>query len=235
MRSVTGSPNPERIPLFPLQVVLFPGMPLPLRIFEPRYHLMLQDCEARGRGFGVALIRQGPEVGGYAEPHPVGTLAQVEQRSDAGPQVFLLARGTRRFRILRTLRERPYLEAEVAWLGDPAPEQAAHGAEAGHGHAPMPVEREVAALFEEYARLLAELTRVPLDDEAAQLLEGQRPAGAWAMACAVGGALLVPPEEKQPILEAASARDALDAEHRLLRRETARLRALAHGADARRN
>lgn len=224
----------DRISLFPLEVVLFPGMPLPLRVFEPRYHQMLSDCEAGGQGFGVVLIRGGPEVGDYAVPHAVGTLAKVERRVDHGSASFLVARGAERFRIARTLRERPYLEGEVEWLPDPTPGEPPHE-HAGHGHSHMPVELGVAALFEEYLRLLSELTHVPLDAEIAELLQGQRRASPWAVACAIGGTLLVAPREKQPILEAETVHDALHREQALLLRENARLRALAGGVSLRLN
>jgi Lon protease-like protein len=231
----------DRIPLFPLEVVLFPGNPLPLRVFEPRYHAMLHDCARSGQDFGVVLLQAGQEVGGPAEPREVGTLAHIEQRSDQGEVTYLLTRGTRRFRIGRTFREKPYLEGEVAWLPEPtedAPhvEGLAHDhGEPGHGHAHFPVQLEVAALFEEYLTLLARLTNVPLDDEIRELLGGQRRAGGWAMACAIGGALLVSPEEKQPILEVADVHDALHLEHALLQRECARLRVLQRSSGARLN
>ena len=51
------------IPLFPLNLVLFPDGPLPLRIFETRYYDMVRRCMREGRGFGVVLIREGREVG----------------------------------------------------------------------------------------------------------------------------------------------------------------------------
>ena len=54
----------ETLPIFPLNTVLFPGAPLPLRIFEPRYREMLKRCLDGGRRFGVVLIKSGPEVGG---------------------------------------------------------------------------------------------------------------------------------------------------------------------------
>ena len=64
------------IPLFPLNIVLFPGGPLPLRIFETRYLDMVRDCMRKSTGFGVALIRSGAEVG-YAETYDVGTFAKI--------------------------------------------------------------------------------------------------------------------------------------------------------------
>jgi len=64
------------IPLFPLNVVLFPDGPLPLRIFETRYVDMVRTCMREARGFGVVLIREGREVG-PAETHDVGTMAKI--------------------------------------------------------------------------------------------------------------------------------------------------------------
>lgn len=220
----------DRIPLFPLRAVLFPGSVLALRVFEPRYHRLLEDCEREGTAFGVVLIREGPEVGGYAEPFDVGTLARVERRVDQAGEAHLLVRGGRRFRVARTLRERPYLEAKVDWLPEPDPREPAHAPEAGHGHAHMPLELEVAALFDDYVHRLAEVTRVPVEPEVAGLFRGPRTGGPWAMACAVGGALLARPEEKQAILEAARVHDALHVERELLAREAARLRVLARSA-----
>jgi Lon protease-like protein len=219
----------DRLPLFPLHAVLFPGASLPLRVFEPRYHALLRDIGPGGR-FGVVLIRSGSEVGPAPDPFAVGTSARVEAVLEQGPVAFLSTRGEERFRIERLVEGKPYLQADVTWLGPPPAEGHAHAhlhAEPGHGHAHLPIELEVAALFGDYLRLLGLLTRTPPDDDVAALLAGQRRADAWATACAVGHALLVPPEEKQPVLEAASVHDALHAEHALLAREVARLQALA--------
>ncbi len=65
------------IPIFPLKTVLFPGGPLPLRIFEPRYTDMISQCMKTNTGFGVCLIQNGNEAGSAAEFHAVGTLAKV--------------------------------------------------------------------------------------------------------------------------------------------------------------
>ena len=64
-----------RLSLFPLNVVMFPGMVMPLHIFEDRYKLMVRRCLREGKPFGIVLIQQGAEVGGEATPHPVGTMA----------------------------------------------------------------------------------------------------------------------------------------------------------------
>jgi Lon protease-like protein len=68
---------PSELPIFPLNVVLFPGMPLPLHIFEERYKSMINRCIQAGHAFGVVLIREGQEVGPPARPHDVGTTAVI--------------------------------------------------------------------------------------------------------------------------------------------------------------
>ena len=93
---------PERLPLFPLKTVLFPGGVLPLRVFEPRYMDMITRCMREDAGFGVCLIAAGEEVGETAVPHPVGTEARIEQWDMAQAGVLnLLTRGSRRFDDLR--------------------------------------------------------------------------------------------------------------------------------------
>src|SRR5258708_19268239 len=67
----------QSIPLFPLQTVLFPRMPLPLRVFEERYKRMISRCLKEERPFGVVLIKEGTEVGGAAVPEGVGTIARI--------------------------------------------------------------------------------------------------------------------------------------------------------------
>lgn len=102
------------LPLFPLHVVLFPHMALPLHVFEERYKQMMQACLAGDRTFGVVLIKSGREVGGPAVPYPVGTTAHVQalERLPEG-RMNLLGTGGERFRVLRTLQEEPYLVARV--------------------------------------------------------------------------------------------------------------------------
>jgi Lon protease-like protein len=93
------------IPLFPLNTVLFPGGPLPLRVFESRYLDMISRCMKHDSPFGVLLIRDGQEVG-PATTHTVGTLAMVSdwyQGSDG--LLGITAVGTERFRLLSAERE----------------------------------------------------------------------------------------------------------------------------------
>ena len=113
--------SPERLPLFPLKTVLFPGGVLPLRVFEARYMDMITRCMREDAGFGVCLIAAGEEVGETAVPHPVGTEARIEQWDMAQAGVLnLLARGGARFRIEDHEVERDgLLVASVRWLEEP--------------------------------------------------------------------------------------------------------------------
>jgi hypothetical protein len=110
-----------QIPLFPLQTVLFPGRPLPLRIFEPRYLSMISRCFKSGAGFGVVLIRSGSETG-EAEVYDVGTLAAIIDWQQGRDGVLgITAEGRRRFRLTRRDRQRDGLYVgDVDWLpGEP--------------------------------------------------------------------------------------------------------------------
>src|ERR1700754_2017230 len=75
--SGTERAGSTELPLFPLNTVLFPGGPLPLRIFEPRYVDMIRKCMREGAPFGVLLIRSGKEVGDVSSAADVGTSARI--------------------------------------------------------------------------------------------------------------------------------------------------------------
>lgn len=88
------------IPLFPLNTVLFPGGPLPLRIFETRYLDMISRCLKEGRGFGVVLVYEGRDPGGAARMAELGTMARIVDW-DQGDDGLLgvTAHGQGRFRL----------------------------------------------------------------------------------------------------------------------------------------
>jgi Lon protease-like protein len=111
-------PTRQEIPLFPLNTVLFPDGPLPLRIFEARYIDMIKRCLRENSGFGVVLIKEGQEAGGAAETSDVGTYARIVDFSGQPDGLLgIEARGERRFRILARSRARDGLNlAEVEWL-----------------------------------------------------------------------------------------------------------------------
>jgi Lon protease-like protein len=107
------------IALFPLNIVLFPDGPLPLRIFETRYYDMVRHCMREGRGFGVVLIREGDEVGpADTQLYDVGTMAEIidfHQLSDG--LLGLSCVGRQRFRILGRSRQADGLHlGEVQWI-----------------------------------------------------------------------------------------------------------------------
>ena len=120
------SPITRELPLFPLGVVLFPGMILPLHIFEERYKLMIKHCLEGDRCFGVALIKSGREVGDPATPYDVGTLARIV---DVSPQpedrMNVTTVGEAPFRILQILQEKPYIAGRVEQLERPKAESEA--------------------------------------------------------------------------------------------------------------
>ena len=101
------------IPLFPLDVVLFPGVPLPLHIFEPRYKEMIGECLAQNRTFGVVrALEQGlAEVGCTAE-----IVTVVKKYADG--RLDLVTEGRQRFELLSVNQDRSYLQGEVLMIED---------------------------------------------------------------------------------------------------------------------
>lgn len=113
--------KPLEIPLFPLQTVLFPGGPLPLRIFEPRYVDMISRCLKTGVGFGVLLIKSGEESG-PASMHELGTVATIvdwDQLNDGTLGVVVI--GGARFVRRSTRREDDGLNVGIVDLLEPEP------------------------------------------------------------------------------------------------------------------
>jgi hypothetical protein len=129
MADDTGRVTGEVIPLFPLATPLFPGIVLPLEIFEPRYRRLVRDLMALPEGsdrrfFGVTAIRQGWEVERIAPAaalYDIGCTARLQAvgpRADGGFRIITV--GVDRFRLLDVLvgEEPPYLQAEVEWLAE---------------------------------------------------------------------------------------------------------------------
>jgi len=107
----------SRLPIFPLPAVLFPGTPLPLHIFEPRYKRMLADCLAADRCFGITPV---PPARDVPEPGTVGCVAEVrvnQELPDGRSNIVVL--GGSRFVLARLLDESlPYLVAQVHTFDD---------------------------------------------------------------------------------------------------------------------
>lgn len=188
--------------LFPLRTVLFPGMPLPLHIFEDRYKLMIGECVRDEAPFGVVLIRQGVEVGGPARVYPVGTVArirQVEKLDDGRMNIFAL--GEHRFRITEMVQEEPYMSARVAFLPQPISEMDEHDL--------VDLSGAVARAFVTYDRLTA------LVDSDWQT-QDDLPHGAADIAYLVASAMSLSPREKQALLAQDSVDTLLKAERNAL-------------------
>jgi Lon protease-like protein len=199
----------QQLPLFPLNTVLFPGMPLPLHIFEDRYRLMIGECSEYGQPFGVVLIKSGQEVGAPAQPRDVGTTAEIAAltRLDDG-RMNLLALGRERFRIVELIQERPYLVAQVATVIDEPDEVGS---------------RElVTALAAGLTGYLDAL--FALRDQQRESFE--LPAEPEALSYVIASVLQVGLEEKQSLLETASTPERLRQELAWLQRENEAMSAL---------
>ncbi len=198
----------QSISLFPLQTVLFPGMPLPLHIFEARYRLMIQRCLEEDRSFGVVMIRQGLEsLGPLALPHTIGTTArivQVDKLKEGRMNIFTV--GEERFRIRALRHDEPYLTAAVEMLPMdlPATLSVIRGAQ------------ELQPWISDYLRLLRSLG----DEELSLQLDLiEMPKEPLAVLYAAAWLAQVPLTEKQPLLEAETAAHLLYKLKRLYRRE----------------
>src|SRR5690606_38009826 len=103
---------PERIPLFPLGIVLYPGEPVPLHIFEPRYREMVRRCLEEDLPFGIVHVSEEA----LAAVGCTARIRRVLNRYDDG-RLDIMALGEERFRIVELHRDRPYLSAEVEPFG----------------------------------------------------------------------------------------------------------------------
>ena len=220
-----------RLPLFPLGSVLFPGLVLPLHVFEPRYrelvrHLLDLPAE-QAREFGVVAIQRGWEVDSEAAPgevappatsaaltlHEVGCTAEVRQVTELPDGRFdLVTVGRRRFRIDRVdPQAAPYLVAEVEWLPEPAGQE-----EAADLLAPR-----VLATFRQYLGLIGDSRP---DEAPAEEVGEQLPEDPTVLSHLVAATAALTLEDRQRLLAAPDTATRLRTELRLLTREAALLR-----------
>ncbi|MEQ8718215.1 MAG: LON peptidase substrate-binding domain-containing protein [Acidimicrobiales bacterium] len=109
-----GLKGDTTMPMFPLGSVLFPAMPLPLRVFEPRYVKLLGDCIDGDSRFGVVLIERGSEVGGDDVRTDIGTVARLVTVSTIAPdQYAAVAVGEEIVDVVEWLDDDPYPRAVV--------------------------------------------------------------------------------------------------------------------------
>src|SRR5262249_23518102 len=154
---------PDVIPLFPLpNVVLFPRMPLPLHIFEPRYRAMVRDAAQGARLIGMVLLRGDWQSEYYGRPEifaagTVGEMVRVEELPDGRFNIVL--RGLREYDVVRELDRAAYREGVVRWR-EPVAERLFAGMREAIGTL---VRRYVALLGREIAD--GDLVRGTVDDE----------------------------------------------------------------------
>jgi hypothetical protein len=204
----------ELLPLFPLSTVLFPGMRLPLHVFEERYRLLVADLRARPepRRFGVIAIRKGREVGahGVTALHEVGCVATVRDiTSHADGRFDLATVGAERFKLLRVDDSLPYFQGEIEPLKDDESSSA--------GEAEAFAVNRVQAGFRAYLNALA--------DRGGVVSVADLPDEPLLLSYVVGAAMIIDLPERQSLLAAPTALDRLRLERSLLVRETAMLRA----------
>ncbi len=204
----------ERLPLFPLSTVLFPGMRLPLHIFEERYRLLVAHLSAQPepRRFGVIAIRQGREVGAHGATalHEVGCVATVRDISPHADGRFdLTTVGAERFKLLRVDDSLPYLQGEIEPLGDDGSPSA--------GEAEAFAVNRVQAGFRAYLNALA--------DRGGVVSVADLPDEPLLLSYVIGAAMIIDLPERQSLLAAPTTLDRLRLERSLLVRETAMLRA----------
>ena len=200
-----------RIPLFPLGSVLFPGVPLQLHIFEPRYQAMINECLTRRLSFGVVLIKKGHEaMGPLAVPYMHGCSAeilQVENLEEGRKNISTV--GSERFEIEELYYDKPYLMGEVRY--SPL---------AGRDHAGLVntaerIRHQVAA----YLKILGKAGKVRFD-------LSKMPESPVELGHLAAYVLQAPAETKQQLLEVQQANEFLDLLESIYRRETAFLEML---------
>jgi len=210
-----AAPVSEQLPLFPLGTVLFPGLVLPLHVFEDRYREMVRELlllPEQDRRFGVVAIREGREVGaeGVRALHEVGCTARLRRVHEHPDGRFdLVTVGGERFRLTGVTHDRPYLVGDVQWLPD------------------EPGDPDESAL-------LAQAVRTALADYLAALRAAggdvqdrvDLPADPLVLSHLVAAVVQVDLTDRQALLAQPDGRARLRAELTLLRREAVLLRAL---------
>ena len=205
----------ETLPLFPLGTVLYPGLLLPLHIFEDRYRQLVRDLQAgpEPRRFGVIAIREGRETGvnGVSALYEIGCTATLRRVSELEDGRFdLITVGSQRFRLASELDEsQPYLRADVDLLDEDT------GDEAEARLAAQAVQRG----FRTYLDALAAqgVTQISVPD---------LPDEPVVLSYLVAASVIADLSDKQTLLAEPDALSRLSAERAMLSREAAMLRSL---------
>lgn len=206
---------PDRLPLFPLGLVLLPGLLLPLHVFEERYRVLVRELlelPEPQRRFGVVAIRQGREIGadGISALHEIGCVARVRRvETYEDGRYDLVTTGSDRFRLDSVERGGPYLTGRVEWLPD----------DMGDGQEAALLDRAVRAAFLDYLAALSEAKGTAIESP-------DLPDSSLVLGYLVAASVLVDLADRQALLAQPDGTARLRAELALLRRETTLLRAL---------
>lgn len=204
------------LPLFPLSTVLYPGLMLPLHIFEDRYRVLIEDLldrdgsdDHRVAEFGVVAVKHGRETGPIDVDafYGVGCVARVRRVSEvSGGRYDIVTTGTQRFRLLGVGPAAPYLSAEVEPLDDPLGEVSAE---------------LTTRVFDRFAQYLELVSSGSLEDLVENVPQEPR-----ALSYLVAATMALALPDRQRLFEAPDAADRLTAEGHLLGREIQLIRAL---------
>lgn len=193
----------REIPLFPLNTVLFPGMALPLHIFEERYKLMIGRCIESSTPFGVVMIRSGEEIDPAVTVYDVGTTAHITQVERLpGGRMNISTLGYKRFRVTEFRLDQPYLTGIVQDFPlenqeSPLAKQAA---------------RRMLPILQKYLEIFASLGNV-------ELQTNQIPEDPVTLAFLTAIVLRTPMKDKQDLLARPDLVELLNLERRILNRE----------------
>jgi Lon protease-like protein len=193
------------LPLFPLNVVLFPGTVMPLHIFEMRYRQMIVDCVQEHKPFGIVLAK--PESKHLQEvPYSTGTIAEISNLEELEDGRYtLMAIGTTRFRILSQNREKAYLSGVVEPFEDTKEEEKEEKETEG-------TKAQAHRLFRSYLKILLEAA----DEEE---MHTNLPNTAEELSYFIAYFIDIPDERKQEFLEMTSTKKRLQDEVEILRKE----------------
>lgn len=179
----------DPLPLFPLGTVLFPGVAIPLHIFEDRYRVLLRDLMAlpadQAREFGIVAIKVGYEVGGHGANtvHTIGCSAVITDITAHADGTFdVVVRGHRRLRVDSLDVRGEYLRSQVNWL----PEELGDDLDAAAISATV--------AFETYRARVAEL-------RADDILVGDLPTDPTTMSYGIAASLILSLADRQALLE----------------------------------
>jgi hypothetical protein len=204
----------QTLPLFPLGSVLFPGLLLPLHIFEERYRQLVRDLQdgPEPRRFGVIAIRKGRETGvdGISALYDIGctaTLRRVTEHDDGRYDVLTV--GAQRFALTGLDRSRPYLSGQVDLLDE----------ELGEQHDAGLAARAVQGAFRAYLEALA-------GRGVTQVADPELPDEPVTLSYLVAASMVIDLSDRQGLLAQPDALQRLTAERALLAVQTSMLRSL---------